>query len=52
MLNLSEGTEEASSAAGHVVASTHMDRSGEKVQSSLSLRPFEGVIVKEGSGSG
>jgi alpha-glucosidase len=46
MLNLSEDTEEVSSAAGHIVASTHIDRDGEVVQSSLSLRPFEGVIVE------
>src|SRR5580704_8062163 len=46
MLNLSEDTEGAVSAAGHIVASTHMDRDGEVVQSSLSLRPFEGVIVE------
>jgi alpha-glucosidase len=46
MLNLSEGTEEAGKDAGHIVASTHMDRSGEAVTSSVSLRAFEGVIVK------
>jgi alpha-glucosidase len=46
MLNLSEGTEEAGIDAGHIVASTHMDRSGEAVTSSVSLRAFEGVIVK------
>ncbi len=46
MLNLSEGTEEVATDAGHIVASTHMDRSGEAVGASISLRPFEGVIVK------
>ncbi len=46
LLNLSESTEDVVSAAGHIVASTHMDRDGEVVQSSLSLRPFEGVIVE------
>ena len=46
MLNLSEGTEEAETDAGHIVASTHMDRSEEAVGASISLRPFEGVIVK------
>jgi hypothetical protein len=46
MLNLSEGAEEAETSAGHIVASTHMDRSEEAVGASISLRPFEGVIVK------
>ncbi len=45
-LNLSEGTEEAGVDAGHIVASTHMDRSGEVVQRSISLRAFEGVIIR------
>ena len=45
-LNLSEGTEEAGVDAGHIVASTHMDRFGETVGASISLRPFEGLIVK------
>jgi alpha-glucosidase len=45
LLNLSEGEEEASVAAGHVVVSTHMDRA-EAVASNLWLRPFEGVVVK------
>jgi hypothetical protein len=46
MLNLSEGTEEVETDAGHIVASTHMDRSEEAVGTSISLRPFEGMIVK------
>jgi alpha-glucosidase len=46
LLNLSEGTEAAASAAGNVVVSTHMDRSGEGVGANLSLRPFEGVVVR------
>jgi alpha-glucosidase len=46
MLNLSEGTEEASVGAGHIVASTHMDQSGVAVQDSISLRAFEGVLIK------
>jgi alpha-glucosidase len=45
MLNLSEGTEEVQTDAGHIVASTHMDRPGEALTSSISLRAFEGVIV-------
>jgi alpha-glucosidase len=45
-LNLSEGTVEAGAEPGRIVASTHMDRSGELVRASISLRPFEGVIVR------
>jgi len=45
-LNLSDGVEEAGVDAGHIVASTHMDRSGEAVQRSVLLRAFEGVIVR------
>jgi alpha-glucosidase len=45
-LNLTDGTEEAGVDAGHIVASTHMDRAGEVVGVSISLRPFEGVIVE------
>jgi alpha-glucosidase len=46
LLNLSESTEEASIAAGHILVSTHMDRSGNAVEDNLSLRSFEGIIVK------
>ena len=46
LLNLSESKEEAPIAAGYILASTHMDRSGDAVETTLSLRPFEGVIVK------
>jgi alpha-glucosidase len=46
LLNLSENIEDAATTTGDILASTHMDRSGEVVASSLSLRPFEGVIVK------
>jgi alpha-glucosidase len=46
LLNLSESHGEAPIAVGHVLASTHMDRSGEAVESSLSLRPYEGLVVK------
>jgi alpha-glucosidase len=46
VLNLSEGQEEAAIAAGHILVSTHMDRSGDAVGPSLSLRAFEGVLVK------
>jgi alpha-glucosidase len=46
LLNFNETTEQALSADGLVVASTHMDRSGETVKSNLSLRAYEGVILK------
>jgi alpha-glucosidase len=46
LLNFNETTEQALSADGLVVASTHMDRSGETVTSNLSLRAYEGVILK------
>jgi alpha-glucosidase len=46
LLNLSDGQKEAATAAGHIVVSTHMDRSAEAVTSTLSLRAFEGVIVE------
>ena len=46
LLNLSESTEESATDAGNIVVSTHMDRSGEVVGASLSLRPFEGVLVR------
>jgi alpha-glucosidase len=46
LLNLSESKEEVPIAAGHILASTHMDRSGDAVETTLSLRPFEGAIVK------
>jgi alpha-glucosidase len=46
LLNLSESAEQTAAAAGNVVISTHMDRSGEAVASTLSLRPFEGVVIE------
>jgi alpha-glucosidase len=48
LLNLSQAREVAQVDAGQIVACTHMDRSGERVASNLSLRPFEGVVVKVG----
>jgi alpha-glucosidase len=45
LLNLSDSKEETPIAAGYILASTHMDRSGDAVETMLSLRPFEGVIV-------
>jgi alpha-glucosidase len=46
LLNFSQSHEEAPIAAGHIVASTHMDRSGNAVESRVSLRPFEGLVIK------
>jgi alpha-glucosidase len=46
LLNLGEGKEEAAIAPGEILCSTHMDRSGEVA--AVSLRPFEGVVVKVG----
>jgi alpha-glucosidase len=46
LLNLSESKEEAPISTGHILASTHMDRSGDAVETTFSLRPFEGVIVR------
>jgi len=48
LLNLSESTGAAATDAGNVVVSTHMDRSGEVVGAGLSLRPFEGVVIRLG----
>lgn len=45
-LNLSDGVEAAGVDAGYIVASTHMDRAGLAVGASISLRAFEGVIVR------
>jgi alpha-glucosidase len=46
LLNLGESTEEVSIGGGYIVASTHLDRAGGAVETTLSLRSFEGVIVK------
>jgi alpha-glucosidase len=46
LLNLSESHEDAPIASGRILVSTYMDRTGEAVASSLSLRGFEGVLVK------
>ena len=46
LLNLGESTEEASIGGGYIVGSTHLDRAGGAVETTLSLRSFEGVIVK------
>jgi alpha-glucosidase len=46
LLNFNQSDGEAPIAAGHIVVSTHMDRSGDAVESMVSLRPFEGVVIK------
>jgi alpha-glucosidase len=46
LLNFNQSDQEAPIVAGHIVASTHMDRAGEVVESKVSLRPFEGVVVR------
>jgi alpha-glucosidase len=46
VLNLSDGRVEARVDSEQIVACTHMDRSSEAIASNLSLRPFEGVVVK------
>ena len=46
LLNFNQRHEEAPIASGHIVASTHMDRSGDAVESRVSLRPFEGVVIR------
>jgi alpha-glucosidase len=46
LLNFNQSDQEAPTAAGHIVASTHMDRDGEVVESRVSLRPFEGVVIR------
>jgi alpha-glucosidase len=46
VLNFSQRHEEAPIAAGSIVASTHTDRSGDAVASRVSLRPFEGLVIR------
>jgi alpha-glucosidase len=46
LLNFNQSNEEAPIGAGHIVASTHMDRAGDAVESRVSLRPFEGVVIR------
>jgi hypothetical protein len=46
LLNFNQSQEEAPIGGGHIVVSTHMDRSGDAVESRVSLRPFEGVVVR------
>jgi alpha-glucosidase len=45
LLNFNQSHEEAPIGAGHIVVSTQMDRFGDAVESTVSLRPFEGVVV-------
>ena len=46
LLNFNQSQEEAPVAAGHIVASTHVDRAGDAVESRVSLRGFEGVVIQ------
>ena len=46
LLNFHSSEETAPVADGEIAVSTHMDRSGESVKNKLSLRAYEGVIVK------
>jgi alpha-glucosidase len=46
LLNLSESHKEAPIAGGRILVSTYMDRTDDAVASNLSLRSFEGVMVK------
>ncbi len=46
LLNFNQSQEEAPIAAGHIVVSTHMDHSGDAVESRVSLRGFEGLVIK------
>jgi alpha-glucosidase len=46
LLNFHQSHEQAPIPTGRIVASTYMDRSGDGVRSQISLRPFEGVVVK------
>ncbi len=46
LLNFDQSQEEAPIGGGKIVVSTHMDRSGDAVEARVSLRPFEGVVIK------
>jgi alpha-glucosidase len=45
LLNFNQSQEEAPIGAGRIVASTYMDRS-DAVELRVSLRPFEGVVIR------
>jgi alpha-glucosidase len=46
LLNFNQSHDAAAIAAGHIIVSTHMDRSGDAVESRVSLRPFEGAVIQ------
>jgi alpha-glucosidase len=46
LLNLGQGREVTAVEPGRIVVSTQMDRDGEAVGSNISLRPFEGVVIR------
>jgi alpha-glucosidase len=46
LLNFNESQVEAPIGNGKIVVSTHMDRSGDAVASRISLRGFEGVVIR------
>ncbi len=46
LLNFNETAHEVATPTGQILVSTHMDRSGEAAEDRLTLRPFEGIIVK------
>ena len=46
LLNFNQSQEEAPIGSGQIVASTHMDRSGDAVESKVSLHPFEGLVIR------
>jgi alpha-glucosidase len=46
LLSFSQSHEVEQIAAGHIVVSTHMGRSGDAVESKVSLRSFEGLVIR------
>ena len=50
-LNMAADPAQISAERGTVLASTHMDREGEKVTGTIALRPAEGLIIDIDSSS-
>jgi alpha-glucosidase len=46
LLNFNQSPEEAPIGGGQIVASTYMDRTADAVESKVSIRPFEGLVIK------
>ena len=46
VLNLEPRAQQVEAPAGEIVLSTHLDRTGERIEGTLSVRPDEGVIVR------